>query len=42
MKEGSSGGVSLCKGVHEGDFEGGLPYLGTKKVRFLRAMRIAL
>jgi len=26
MKEGSSGGVSLCEGFHEGDLEGGLLY----------------
>jgi len=42
MKEGSSGGASLCKGFHEGDFEGGLPYWGIRKMRFLRDMQIAL
>jgi len=26
MKEGSSGGASLCEGFHEGNLEGGLLY----------------
>jgi len=29
MKEGSSGGASLCEGFHEEDLEGGLLYWGT-------------
>jgi len=29
MKEGSSGGASLCEGYHERDLEGGLHYWGT-------------
>jgi len=29
MKEGSSGGASLCEGFHEGDLERGLLYWGT-------------
>jgi len=28
MKEGCSGGPSLCEGLHEGDLEGGLLYWG--------------
>ena len=31
MKEGSSGGASLCEGFHEGDLAGGLLYWGTQK-----------
>jgi hypothetical protein len=42
MKEGSSGGASLCEGFHEGDLEGGLLYWGTRKMRFLRDMQNAL
>jgi len=29
MKEGSSGGASLCEGFHQGELEGGLLYWGT-------------
>jgi len=29
MKEGSSGGASLCEGFYEEDLEGGLLYWGT-------------
>jgi len=36
MKEGSSGGASLCEGFHEGDLERGLLYWGTQKMRFMR------
>ena len=42
MKEGSSGGASLCEGFHEGDFEGGLRYWGARKMMFLRDMQNAL
>jgi hypothetical protein len=42
MKEGSSGGASLCEGFHEGDFRGGLLYWGTQKMRFLGDMQNAL
>jgi len=42
MKEGSSGGASLCEGFHEGDHEGGLLYWGTRKIRFLTDMQNAL
>ena len=42
MKEGSSGGASLCEGFHEGDLEGGLLYWRTQKMRFLRDMQNAL
>jgi hypothetical protein len=42
MKDGSSGGASLCKGFHEGDLEGELLYWGTRKMRFLRDMQNAL
>jgi len=42
MKEGSSGGASLCEGFHEGGLEGGLLYWGTRKMRFLRDMQDAL
>jgi len=42
MKEGSSGGASLCEGFHEVDLEGGLLYWGTRKMRFLRDMQNAL
>jgi hypothetical protein len=42
MKEGSSGGASLCEGFHQGDLEGGLLYWGTRKMRFLREMQNAL
>jgi hypothetical protein len=42
MKEGCSGEVSLFEGFHEGDFGGGLPYRGTRKMRFLRDMQNAL
>ena len=34
MKEGSSGGASLCEGFYIGDFGGGLIYWGTRKMRF--------
>ena len=37
MKEGCCGwGTSLCEVFHEGGFEGGLLYLGTRNMRFLR------
>jgi len=36
MKEGYSGGASLCTEFHLGDLEGGLLYWGTQKRRFLR------
>jgi hypothetical protein len=42
MKEGSSGGASLCEGFHEEDLEGQLLYWGTRKMRFLRVMQNAL
>jgi hypothetical protein len=42
MKEGRSGGASLCEGFHEGDFEVGLLYWGTRKIRFMRDMQNAL
>jgi len=42
MKEGSSGGASLCEGCHEGDLEGGFLYWGTQKMRFLSDMQNAL
>ena len=42
MKEGSSGGASLCKQFHQGDLEGGLLYSRTQKMRFLREMQNAL
>ena len=42
MKEGSSGGASLCEGLHEGELQGGLLYWGTRKMRFLRYMQNAL
>jgi len=42
MKEGSSGGASLCEGFHEGDLGGGLLYWGTRKMRLLRDMQNAL
>jgi len=42
MKEGCSGGTSVCEGFHEGDFEGGIHYWGTRKKRFLRDMHNAL
>jgi hypothetical protein len=42
MKEGSSGGASLCEGFHEGDLEGGFLYWRTQKMRFLRDMQNAL
>jgi len=42
MKEGSSGGSSLCEVFHEVDLEGGLHYWGTRKMRFLRDMQNAL
>ena len=42
MKEGSSGGASLCEGFHQGGLEGGLLYWGTRKMRFLREMQNAL
>jgi hypothetical protein len=29
MKEGFSGGASVCEGFHQGDFEGGFIYWGT-------------
>jgi hypothetical protein len=38
MKEGSSGGASLCEGFNEG----GLLYWETRKMRFLRDMQNAL
>jgi hypothetical protein len=31
MKGGSSGGASLCEGLHEGDLEGGALYWETPK-----------
>jgi len=34
-KKGSSGGVSLSEGFHEGKLERGLLYWGTRKMRFL-------
>jgi hypothetical protein len=37
MKEGSSGGASLCKGFHEGDLEGGFLYWGTLLLLLLGA-----
>jgi hypothetical protein len=42
MKEGCSGGASLCEGFHEGDLEGVLLYWGTRNMRFLRDMQNAL
>jgi hypothetical protein len=39
IKEGSSGGASLCEGFHEGYLEGGLLYWGTRKMRFLKDMQ---
>jgi hypothetical protein len=42
MKEGSSGGASLCEGFHQGDLERGLLYWGNQKMRFLRDMQNAL
>jgi len=42
MKEGCSGGASLCEGFHQGDLEGGPLYCGTRKMRFLREMQNAL
>jgi len=42
MKEGCSGGASLCKEFHEGDLEDGLLYWGTRKMRCLRNMQNAL
>jgi len=42
MKEGCSGGASLCKGLHEGGLRGGFLYWGTQKMRFLRDMQNAL
>jgi hypothetical protein len=42
MKEGASGGVSLCEEFHEGNLEGGPLYWGTRKMRFLRDMQNAL
>jgi len=42
MKEGSSVEASLCKEFHEGGREGGLLYLRTQKMRFLRDMQYAL
>jgi len=41
MKEGCSGGASLCEGFHEGDLGGGLLYWGAKKMRFFRDMQNA-
>jgi len=42
MKEGSSGGASLCEGFHEWYLEEGLLYWGTRKMRFLRDMQNSL
>jgi hypothetical protein len=42
MKEGSSGGASLCERFHEGEIGGGLVYWGTRKKRFLRDTQNAL
>jgi hypothetical protein len=42
MKEGSSGGASLCEGFHEEDLERRLLYWETQKMRFLRVMQNAL
>jgi hypothetical protein len=42
MKEGSSGGESLCEGFHEGDLEGRFLYWGTQTMRILRDMQNAL
>jgi len=42
MKEGSSGGASLCEGFHQRDLEGELLYWGNRKMRFLRDMQNAL
>ena len=42
MKEGCSGGASLCDGYHDLDFEGGLLDWGTRKMRCLRDMQNAL
>jgi len=39
MKEGFSGGASLCEGFHEGDLDGGLHYWGIRKMRFFRDMQ---
>jgi hypothetical protein len=36
MKEGSSGGASLCEGFHQGAIEEEVLYWGTQKMRFLR------
>jgi len=41
MKEGPSGGASLCE-EFQGDVEGGHLYWGTLKMRFLRNMQNAL
>jgi hypothetical protein len=42
MKEGSSGGASLCKGFHEGGLEGGLLYWGNPKDEVFRDMQNTL
>ena len=42
MKEGFSGGASLCEGFHEGDLGGEHLYWGNRKMRFLRHMQNAL
>jgi hypothetical protein len=42
MKEGSSGGASLCEGFHQGYLEGASFYWGTRKMRFLRETQNAL
>jgi len=42
MKEGSSGGASLCEGFNEWGFEMGPLYWGTGKMRFLRNMQNAM
>jgi hypothetical protein len=42
MKEGSSGGASLCEGFHEVDLWGGFFNRGTRKMRFLRDMQNVL
>jgi hypothetical protein len=40
MKEGSSGGASLCEGFREGDLKGGLLYWGTRKMTFLEIYKM--
>ena len=42
MKEGSSGGASLCEGFHEGELEGGVLYWGTRKMRFFKDLQNAM